>query len=221
MKKLFYVMLIAVATIPAQCDAQSSLKNILGNILSSSSNKSTTGTDTKNTTSADVLSSIFNNVVGTKSISKNNIVGTWTYSEPAVAFSSKNLLSQAGGVIAANTVEKKLGSALTKYGFTSGTSTFIFAADSTFTAKLKNKAVTGKYSISGSTVTFYSKLGVKMATANAAIKSNALQLTFKADKLLSFAQYASTVSANSTLTTISKLAKNYDGMQLGMQFSKK
>ncbi len=221
MKKLFFAVLVAATMIPVGGTAQNSLKNILGNIFSSNKN-STTSTTTNNTSSTtDILSSIFNNVVGTKTISQSNIVGTWTYSEPAVAFSSSNLLSQAGGAVAANTMQKKLGTSLSKYGFSAGSSTFTFAADSTFTAKLKNKTVKGKYSISGSNVIFYSKLGVKIASANAAIKSNALQLTFKADKLLTFAQYASTLSKNSTLSNVATLAKNYDGMQMGMQFSKK
>ncbi len=223
MKKIFLLTLFIMVLTPSGSFGQSSLKDILGNIFSASSNKTTTekttasSSDTKTT---DVLSSVFKNVIGTKNVTCSTLVGTWKYSQPAVAFSSQNLLNQAGGTLVANAVQKKLGQTLSQYGFTAGISTFTFASDSTFTAKLKNKNIKGKYAVSGSTVTFYSSMGVKLATANASIKNNALQMTFKADKLLTFAQYASSLSQNSTLAAISSIAKKYDGMQMGMQFSK-
>ncbi len=218
MKRLIYLTLFFVAMASTETSAQSSLGDILGSIFSSSSDKSSK--KSTESSAGDVLTSVFNNIIGTKTVTSKSLAGSWTYSEPAVAFSSQKLLNQAGGAVIANTVQKKLGNSLSKYGFTSGMSKITFVSDSTFTAKLKKKTIKGKYAVSGSTVTFYSGLGVKVATANAAIKGNALQLTFKADKLLKFAQYASTLTSNSTLSTVAGIAKNYDGMQLGMQFTK-
>lgn len=218
MKKIVCIAVLAVAVF-AQSSAQSTLGNILGSVLSSKSSSSNSSSS-DNTTSS-LLTSVFNNLIGKSKVSTTSLIGTWVYSQPAVAFESENLLSKAGGKVVANTIQKKLGNALTKYGFKS-TSTFTFAKDSVFTVKTNNRTVKGKYSVSGSTVTFYSSLNVKIVTANVAMSGSNLQLTFSANKLLTFAKYASALSTTSTaLQVVSKLANNYTGMQLGVQLKKK
>ena len=178
--------------------AQSSLSNFFSNLFGSSQNNTVT------------------------TVTSTSLVGTWTYSPPAVAFESKNLLGKAGGAVTANVLEKKLGNALTTYGFKPGNSTLTFNADSTFSMRIKGRTVTGRYSVSKSTLTLRSRLGTTLVTANVAIASNQLQLTFTANKLLTFVKQVAALSTTSTtLNTISQLAGNYSGMQLGLQFKKK
>lgn len=229
-KIILSICLFAASSFACQMQAQSLLKNVLGSLLGgSTSSSTTTETTTSSKTSSSsstggLLSSIFNYVVGNKTVSSKNLVGTWTYNQPAVAFESSNLLSQAGGKVLASQVQKKLGTALTKYGFATGNSAITFNSDSTFVLQLKSKKVSGKYTTDGSTLTLYGKTtGKKLVTANVALSGSNLQITFKADKLLSFVQYASSLStsATSSLGLLSQLAGNYSGMQLGMQFSKK
>lgn len=198
-------------------DIKSTASSILGNVLSSSSSSSST----KSTTA----SSIFSFLTGSKTVSANNLVGNWTYSEPAAAFESKNLLSQAGGSIVANQIQKQSGSYLTRYGIKPGSVKFTFKSDKTFTATIGTKKVSGTYSVSGSNVVF-STNGVKALTANCNMKSSNMQLTFKADKLLSLVKMLNNVSnvsgsTGTALSVITKLSDNYDGMQVGMQFAKK
>ena len=120
MKRLIYLTLFFVAMASTETSAQSSLGDILGSIFSSSSDKSSK--KSTESSAGDVLTSVFNNIIGTKTVTSKSLVGSWTYSEPAVAFSSQKLLNQAGGAVIANTVQKKLGNSLSKYGFTSGMS---------------------------------------------------------------------------------------------------
>lgn len=198
-------------------DIKSTASFILGSVLSSSNSS----TSTKSSTT----SSIFSFLTGTKTVSANTIVGNWTYSEPAAAFESKNLLSQAGGAIVANQIQKQSGNYLTRYGIKPGSVKFNFKSDKTFTATIGKKKVNGTYKVNGSNVEF-STNGVKTLTANCNMKSSSMQLTFKADKLLSLVKMLNNVpkvsgSTGTALSVITKLSDNYDGMQVGMQFAKK
>lgn len=214
----FVGMAIFAVVFSCQGYAQSTLSDILGNLASS---KTSSSNSSKSSTTGGVLTSIFNNLIGKKQVSETSLAGTWVYSQPAVAFESENLLSKAGGKVVANTIQTKLGTALTKYGFKS-TSTFTFGEDKSFTVKTSNRTVKGKYEVSGSTITFYSSLNRKVATANVALSGNDLQITFSANKLLTFAKYASALSTtSSTLQLVSKMAGNYTGMQLGVHLKKK
>ena len=191
--------------------AQSSLSNFFSNLFGSSQNNTVT-----------TVTSVFNHLIGNHTVTSTSLVGTWAYSQPAVAFESQNLLGKAGGAVTANVLEKKLGNALTTYGFKPGNYTLTFNADSTFSMRLKGRTVTGRYSVSKSTLTLRSRLGTTLVTANVAIASNQLQLTFTANKLLTFVKQVAALSTTSTtLNTISQLAGNYSGMQLGLQFKKK
>ena len=182
--------------------AQSSLSNFFSNLFGSSQNNTVT-----------TVTSVFNHLIGNHTVTSTSLVGTWAYSQPAVAFESQNLLGKAGGAVTANVLEKKLGNALTTYGF---------KPDSTFSMRIKGRTVTGRYSVSKSTLTLRSRLGTTLVTANVAIASNQLQLTFTANKLLTFVKQVAALSTTSTtLNTISQLAGNYSGMQLGLQFKKK
>ena len=53
------------------------------------------------------------------------------------------------------------------------------------------------------------------------MKTDNIQITFKADKLLEFFTNISSMTSNGTLNLVSKLASGYDGMQLGFQFKRK
>ena len=55
------------------------------------------------------------NLLGTSSVSAADLVGTWNYSQPAVAFESKNVLTNVGTAAASSAIEKKLATYLTKY----------------------------------------------------------------------------------------------------------
>ena len=67
------------------------------------------------------------------------MVGNWTYSGSSIEFESDNLLSKAGGGVAANAAEKKLDEYLTKVGIKAGNTKFAFAQDSTLTISWNGK----------------------------------------------------------------------------------
>ncbi|MCH5178953.1 MAG: DUF4923 family protein [Prevotellaceae bacterium] len=201
------VMLLTATAANAQLsDILSKAKDALGKAAGSNS----------------TVATVVDNIIGTSKVKDTDLVGTWKYSQPAVAFESESALSKVGGTAASAKIENNLQTYFTKFGITKGACTITFAKDGTFSTVVKGKTVKGVYTVNGSTITF-----AKSATAKTKITANVklgatLQITFKADKLLAFIQQFGSIAgaASSTLNTISTLAKNYNGMQVGMRFTK-
>ena len=149
------------------------------------------------------------------------MVGNWTYSGSSIEFESDNLLSKAGGGVAANAAEKKLDEYLTKVGIKAGNTKFAFAQDSTLTISWNGKVKKGTYSYDASTKKVTLKFG-KLLTISPKLtaKSSELDLLFEADKLLKLITSITSKSGNATLQSISSLANNYDGMLLGLALKK-
>jgi len=154
--------------------------------------------------------------------STSSIVGTWEYTGAAVEFESDNLLKKAGGAVASSSLESKLNEQLKKVGLTSGSTTYTFEADSTFTSVTKKRTSSGTYS--------YNKSGEKLTlkysalvnlNMNVTVSSTSLELLFDADKLLQLITVIGGTTSNSTLKAISALAESYDGMKIGLKFTKK
>ena len=198
MKKHLPIVLLLAALFTSQATKAQSLKDLF--------NSSTVET---------IVSAV------TGSSTSTSLEGTWTYTGAAVDFESDNLLTKAGGTVAASTIESSLDTQLEKLGITDGSLTFTFASDSTFTTKLSSKTVSGTYSYDTSAEQVSLKFA-KVATVKAYVNltSSSLDLLFDADKLLTVISAIASKTNNSTLSTISSLADSYDGVQLGFALSK-
>jgi hypothetical protein len=160
-------------------------------------------------------------LTGSNNVTKETLAGTWSYQEPAVIFESSNLLKQAGGKMAAAVIEKKLATQFAKVGITAGKFMVTFTADGTFATYKSGKATTsGTYTISGSKITFSYLQGSANVSGYAQLENNSLSLTFDSSKLLDVVGKVSKYSGNSTLSTVSSLAKSFDGMKSGLAFTK-
>lgn len=198
MKKLFLLQsFIAVLLIPSSVNAQS-LKDLF---------------------SKENIEKVVNAVTG-KSTAMD-MTGTWVYKGTAIEFESDNLLQQAGGSVAASTVEKKLNTQLKKIGIEEGKMSFTFNTDSTFTAVIGKKNLSGSYSYNASTEKVnlkFSRIVGFNTTLNCT--SSTMDMLFDSDKLLKLITFLANKSSNSTLSTIGSLAGSYDGMMLGFSLEK-
>lgn len=199
----------------------------LGTVLTAASGATgTTGTtDILGTvlgaaTNANTIGNILGSVLGTDKPALKDLYGTWNYRQPGVAFTSENLLAQAGGEVAATTAREKLASAYQSIGIKTSNTAVQFNQDGTFTANIAGKALSGKYTydeteckVTLQTLLFTMPAYVKKTTTG-------LSLLFESKKLLSILQTVGSMSGNSNLQTISDLAKNYDGIRLGLDMSK-
>lgn len=223
MKKLNLKTVLVCLSLLFTVNAQAQLGNLLKNVLGGgTANSEQTETTTENKVGG--LVSLFQNLIGKDKVDNSSLKGEWIYESPAVAFESSNLLNKAGGKFIANTLENTLQKYLEKIGFTEGKVEMSFDGDSTFQMKIGTQTIEGIYSVNENELSMKRKailLNARPVTANVAVKTDNIQITFKADKLLEFFTNISSMTSNSTLNLVSKLASGYDGMQLGFQFKRK
>ena len=123
-------------------------------------------------------------------------------------------------------LEKKLKTYCAKVGIVEGMFNYVFNSDSTFTNALKKKTLKGTFSVNPDEKTVElkyalgGKLKVTTLTAHVVISGDELSLLFNADKLLDFLSKISSISDNSTLKLVNKLASEYEGMMLGFELKK-
>lgn len=145
------------------------------------------------------------------------VPGTWQYVDVAVEFVSDDALSQAGGSVAAETVEEKIAPMLTKIGIKPGAFSFTFNEDGTATTTLGKKTISGtwKYDKEQEVVTL--GLNEKEYQMRMTVGAENINILFKADKLLELIKTLSSKSSNTTITAISAVTKAYSGMNLGFE----
>ena len=165
---------------------------------------------------AQGLTSIFSSE---KQATAEKIVGTWVYTEPAIVFTSDNILAKAASKIAANKVEKKLQEQLSKYGIQPGTFSMTFKEDGTFTETLKGRKTQGTWQVKDSKL-ILSIAGVKALSITTQIDGKDLQFVTDATKLLNLFKTMGANSSNQNIKTIASLMKSVNGMQAGITMRK-
>lgn len=204
----------AATSTSATSNAGSAVAGILGAVLGGNSNSSSSA-------GSSIINGILNNVIGLGTFSKQDLCAhTWKYSKPGCAFTSENLLAKAGGEIAANKVEEKLGEYYSKFGFSGSNTYFTFKTDGTFAAKIDGKSWQGNYTFDEKTHAIQMK-GLLLSMSGYATKTtNGISLLFDQTKLLNLIKTMGALKGSSTLSAIGTIANNYDGMRVGFEMSK-
>lgn len=204
----------AATSTSATSNAGSAVAGILGAVLGGNSNSSSSA-------GSSIINGILNNVIGSGTFSKQDLCAhTWKYSKPGCAFISENLLAKAGGEIAANKVEEKLGEYYSKFGFSGSNTYFTFKTDGTFAAKIDGKSWQGNYTFDEKTHAIQMK-GLLLSMSGYATKTtNGISLLFDQTKLLNLIKTMGALKGSSTLSAIGTIANNYDGMRVGFEMTK-
>lgn len=204
----------ATTTAATTSNAGSAVAGILGAVLGGNSNSSSSA-------GSSIINGILNNVIGSGTFSKQDLCAhTWKYSKPGCAFISENLLAKAGGEIAANKVEEKLGEYYSKFGFSGSNTYFTFKTDGTFAAKIDGKSWQGNYTFDEKTHAIQMK-GLLLSMSGYATKTtNGISLLFDQTKLLNLIKTMGALKGSSTLSAIGTIANNYDGMRVGFEMTK-
>lgn len=220
MKKIFISMTAAVMML-CGCGTNGNMNNLGNAVLTDvlTGGQAANGTTTTNTGAAvgNILQSVLG---GTSKMTQSGLIGTWTYSKPGCAFTSEQLLAQAGGEIVASEIKTKLQPSFQKVGISSNNTQVTFNQDGTFTAKVAGKSWSGKYTFDEA----QSKITMSgiLINVNCYAKRNVdgIGLLFESSKLLSLLQTMSALSGNQTLQTIGELSKSYDGLRMGFDMKK-
>ncbi|MEE1458853.1 MAG: DUF4923 family protein [Segatella copri] len=204
----------ATTTAATTSNAGSAVAGILGAVLGGNSNSSSSA-------GSSIINGILNNVIGSGTFSKQDLCAhTWKYSKPGCAFTSENLLAQAGGEIAANKVEEKLGEYYSKFGLSGSNTYFTFKTDGTFAAKIDGKSWQGNYTFDEKTHAIQMKGLILSMSGYATKTANGISLLFDQKKLLNLIKTIGSLKGNSTLSALGTIANNYDGMRVGFEMTK-
>ena len=204
-------------TAAASSNTSSTISNVLGGLLGAA-----TGNTSGSTSSAgSIINGILNNVIGSGTFSKADLCAhTWKYSKPGCAFTSENLLAKAGGEIAANKVEEKLGTYYNKFGFNGSNTQFTFTTDGNFSAQIDGKPWQGTYTFDEKTHAIQLKGLLLSASGYATKTTNGISLLFDQKKLLNLIKMLSAFKGSSTLSAVGTIANSYDGMRVGFEMTK-
>jgi len=169
--------------------------------------------------SEDIVSGITSIFSSDKQANKNNIIGTWSYTEPAIMFTSDNLLTKLAAKVAANKLEDKLQSYLTQYGVKPGALVLTFNEDGTCTETLNGKTMKGKWEVKDSKLVL-TLGGIKALQITTQIDGKNMMFVTDATKLLKLFKSVGAKSTNKNIQTVTSLMKNVDGMQAGVSLKK-
>ena len=205
---LFKVCIVCVlCSYSVSLCAQVDLKNVLGAV----SGKSSVGEV------ASTLTSVFS---PDKQATADNIIGTWTYAEPAIVLQSDNALTNAAAKIASGKIEQKLQTYLTQYGIKPGALIITFNDDGTFVETLNKKTSKGKWTVKNSKLQLTIS-GIKVPSITTQLNGKDLMFVTDATKLLNLFKALGKTSNNSTLNSVTSLMKGINGMQVGITLTKK
>ena len=180
------------------------------------------GTTTNNSGSSigsNALGGLLDLVVGSVKLSQTDIIGTWSYVEPACAFTSENLLAKAGGSVAAKTVNEKLLPVYKSLHISSGNTQLTFNENGQFTGKIGGFPMSGTYTFDAANGLVKMK-SLTTFTAHLTRSTHGMNFTFESKKILTLLQTVSALSGNTTLSTIGDISKQFNGVRLGFAMKK-
>lgn len=225
MKKLFGILL-ALAVLGGAPSAQAApditdlLKGALGGASQGSSDNSSAST------ALSGLQGLVEGLISKSNLKEADLVGSWGYSGPAVAFQSSDLLKKAGGAAASGVIESKIAPYYEKAGLNNLVATF--NTDGTFKFQLKRGALSGTYQVDPESetgdflfqFTAVGKIPVGKVAAHVEKAGNKLTITFDASKLITIVNAVASVSGQSTLKSVASLLNSYDGLKCGFELTK-
>lgn len=172
-----------------------------------------------NSSSNEMVSNLTSVFSKNKQATQEKLIGTWSYTEPAIVFTSDNILAKVGSKIAANKLENKIQEYLTRYGIKPGAFTMTFNEDGTFTETLNGKTSKGKWTVKDSKLQL-TIAGIKALNVTTQIDGKDLQFVTDATKLLNLFKTLGAKSGNSQIKTVTSLMKRVNGMQAGVTLRK-
>jgi len=222
-KKLLFCSFAAASLLLAGCGTQSgNLAQVGTQILTGVLTGGATGTSTTGTTAqtaGGALGNILASVLGGSSKpTQKQLIGTWKYVQPGCAFTSDNLLAQAGGEVVAAEIKQKLQSAYQTMNVKSSNTQVTFNENNTFSASFAGMGISGNYTYDEASQKVTMKGTLLTLTCYAKRNATGIALLFESSKLLTLLQTVSALSGNATLQTVGDISKSYDGLRIGFDF---
>lgn len=219
MKKIFIALALCVGF--SACAS-----NPLGSLLGGGKSASTEQSDSKSGGSlTDIIGGVVGGLISTDKVDVNKMVGTWTYTSPAVCFKSENFLQKAGGSAIAGTVENKLA----PYYKTAGLNKLVLTVneDKSFVMQSGKISARGTIETDGKGEVYFNfkALGTipagKMKAYITMTAGRQMSLMFDVTKLVQIVKMVGNVSGSTAIKGVSSVLDSYDGICAGFKLNKK
>ena len=171
-------------------------------------------------TTDDLISGITSIFSDKKVATIDDLVGEWSYTEPAVVFMSENLLKKAGGKLASSAIEKTIETQLNKVGITKGAMKMTFTRNGHFTQTIAGRRLRGTFTIKGKEVVLKYAGEIKQLVGTTQVDGNDLLIVMDASKMLTYLKAIGSISGNASLKTATSLLGSMDGMLCGLRLNR-
>jgi len=198
------------------------VSGILSGVLGALGGTNAETTDDGQAVSNDgVVSGILGSILGAfTTVKEDNLYGTWKFKGSAFVFESDNVLATLGSDAVAKQVASKVDSYLSKVGVKEGACSITFNEDGTCTFNVGTRGINGTYTYDASAKTIAFAFGLVKTTAYTVYESSTLNIVFQSNSLLKILKAVCAASSNSTLKLLNTLLQQYDGLRIGMGFTK-
>lgn len=189
---------------------------------------------------AETITNVLGSLIGNSlTLSEKMLEGTWTYSGTSCVLESDEALSNIGGTLVTSQIEEKLDANLAKVGVKEGSCSFIFIGTDSCALVIGSHTLQGNYTLNAEEKKIdFEFYGLLTMNSFVSYDVSSLSIVFDADKLLSLVQKtldtvsdynnkyggiaksAATGTTTATLSTVSGLLSNYDGMMLGLRLKR-
>lgn len=171
------------------------------------------------------LGNVISGLISSSNVTAADLVGSWRYSQPAIAFQSDNFLQKAGGAAASSVIIEKLTPYYNKVGIDKLQATF--NNDSTFEFRLPKVTLKGTYALTddkkpGDFTFQFTALGkIPVGNMNAHVEKAAgnATITFDISKLIKIVDTVARVSGRQSLQAVSSLLNQYEGLNAGFELT--
>ena len=135
-------------------------------------------------------------------------------------FDSENALATLGSDAVASQLEAKVDQYLAKFNIKQGMCSIIFNEDGTFMFVMGERYVEGNYELNVETKELTMTFGMFKTVANLVYDAGTINLVYQSDGLLRLLKAVGSKSNNSTFALLNTLLNQYDGLRIGMAFTK-
>ena len=202
----------------------SATADILGNLLGTLANSGSTSANEEGTalTSDGIVSGLLGAVLNAfTTVNQETILGTWSFKGSAFVFESEKALANLGSDAIASQVEAKVDSYLAKLNIKAGTSTITFNEDNTCTFVAGKRTLNGTYEFNVETKELkLNYAGLLSTTAYLVYDAGTINIVYQSDGLLRILKAIGSMSSNSSLALLNTLLNQYNGLRIGMAFTK-
>lgn len=197
---------------------------LLGNLLGTLAGNGTTSANNEGTAlSTDgVVSGLLGSILNAfTTVNQQTILGTWNFKGSAFVFESENAIANLGSDAIAAQVEAQVDKYLAKLNIKEDACTITFNEDNTCIFTAGKRTLNGTYEFNAETKELALNFGALIkTTAYLVYDAGTINIVYQSDGLLRILKAIGSMSSNSTLALLNTLLEQYDGLRIGMAFTK-